>query len=479
MKRFWSSSAFALPSLAALVSFAAFVACSSDGSSEGSGPTTSESPSPTPTGTSSQTPAPAPALATIAPAQGSAAGGNVVILTGTNLDTINEVRFGTTSALFRVVSADRVDVVAPAGTDALQVLVRRGDDLSNGLAYAYVAPVAAAVTTITPTAGPAVGGNTVVLTGEHLAGSTEVRFGTKTAAFKVDSDTQISATAPPGTDSADVVVTGPGGTSAPISYAYLVGTSLVAVAPIAGPIAGGTVVTLGGTTFTDATAVTFGGLPATSFTVDSDTQITAVAPAAAQGGAAQIVVTTPKWTSNGLTFNYVTGPALTQLTPNFSNQNGGGRMTLTGVGFSGATAVQIGTKPAFTFVVLSDTEISAVVPKGAPTGIDSSTVPVTVTAPGGVSNNVTLTYAGVPSMSYLTPLQGSTSGGTVVAVWGYNMQYLTSASFDNVAGTNFTVVSDRQISVTTPAHAAGSVNVLLGGPTGGSGSFNGYTYVAP
>lgn len=55
-------------------------------------------------------------------------------------------------------------------------------------------------------------------------------------------------------------------------------------------LGGGTSVVIAGTTFTDATAVTFGGVDASSFTVDGDTQITAVAPAHA-AGTVQVVVT--------------------------------------------------------------------------------------------------------------------------------------------------------------------------------------------
>lgn len=55
-------------------------------------------------------------------------------------------------------------------------------------------------------------------------------------------------------------------------------------------LGGGTSVVIAGTTFTDATAVTFGGVAAESFTVDGDTQITAVAPAHA-AGTVQVVVT--------------------------------------------------------------------------------------------------------------------------------------------------------------------------------------------
>ena len=72
--------------------------------------------------------------------------------------------------------------------------------------------------------------------------------------------------------------------------------TVTGVAPATGPEAGGTSVTLTGTDFTNATAVTFGTIgPATSFTVDSATSITAVSPAG--NHAVDITVTTPAGTS--------------------------------------------------------------------------------------------------------------------------------------------------------------------------------------
>lgn len=64
------------------------------------------------------------------------------------------------------------------------------------------------------------------------------------------------------------------------------------VAPITGAIAGGETVTLTGTGFTGATAVSFGAVAATSFSVVDDTSITAVSPAQ-DAATVNVTVTTP------------------------------------------------------------------------------------------------------------------------------------------------------------------------------------------
>lgn len=62
--------------------------------------------------------------------------------------------------------------------------------------------------------------------------------------------------------------------------------------PKAGSFKGRTKVKITGSDFTGATVVSFGATPATSFTVDSDTQITAKAPPAKKPGRVDVVVTT-------------------------------------------------------------------------------------------------------------------------------------------------------------------------------------------
>lgn len=62
--------------------------------------------------------------------------------------------------------------------------------------------------------------------------------------------------------------------------------------PSSGPAAGGTRVVITGTDLSGATIVKFGAVSATSFTVDSTTQITAISPLAAAAAIVDVVVTT-------------------------------------------------------------------------------------------------------------------------------------------------------------------------------------------
>ncbi len=102
-----------------------------------------------------------------------------------------------------------------------------------------------------------------------------------------------------------------------MSIAYPTPT-VTAVSPNNGPAGGGTTVTITGTNFTGATLVDFGGVSATSFTVNSATSITAVSPANANSNAGvDVIVTNPSassaQTGNDL-FHYIP-PTITVTNP--------------------------------------------------------------------------------------------------------------------------------------------------------------------
>ena len=89
------------------------------------------------------------------------------------------------------------------------------------------------------------------------------------------------------------------------------------VSPTSGPAAGGTTLTITGTAFTNAMAVTFGSTPAASFTVNGDTSITAISPAAS-AGTVDITVTTAGGTSSASSndqFAFIAAPAVSGVSP--------------------------------------------------------------------------------------------------------------------------------------------------------------------
>jgi hypothetical protein len=172
--------------------------------------------------------------------------------------------------------------------------------------------------------------------------------------------------------------------SSPASSPPTAGLPVVSsISPTSGDQGGGTSVTISGTGFSGATGVRFGPNSASSVSVDSDTQITAVSPAG-EVGTVDITVTTPAGTSvTGADdqFTYrVSPPAVSSISPTFGYQGGGTSVTISGTGFSGATGVRFGPNSASSVSVDSDTQITAVSPAG-----QVGTVDITVTTPAGTS----------------------------------------------------------------------------------------------
>uniref|UniRef100_UPI0024581CEC beta strand repeat-containing protein n=1 Tax=Nocardia abscessus TaxID=120957 RepID=UPI0024581CEC len=410
---------------------------------------------------------PVPTLTSVAPRFGPETGGNTVTLTGTNLTRTVAVRFGTTPATsFTVVSDTQITAVAPARTGTAAITVTTPGGTSNFVAYGYTP--APTLTTVTPRFGPTTGGNTVTLTGTNFTRTTAVRFGaTPATSFTVVSNTEITAVAPARTGTAAVTVTSPGGTSNGVSYTFVPAPTLAAVVPVSGPASGGNTVLLTGANLTGTTAVTFGGTPASSFTVVSNTQISAVAPAGT--GTVSVTARTPGGTSNGVSYTYLLVPALVSVAPDSGPVEGGNTVLLTGADLTAVTSVLFGAVPAGSFSVLSDTQISAVVPAGA------GTVSATVVSPTGTSNGVLYTYGGAPALDAVVPGSGARAGGNTVVLQGDNFTGTLAVNFGATAATSFTVDSDTQITAVVPA-GTGVVPVTVTNLVG-TGNAVPYTYL--
>ena len=85
-----------------------------------------------------------------------------------------------------------------------------------------------------------------------------------------------------------------------------------------------------------------------------------------------------------------------------------------------------------------------------------------------------------PTVTGVSPNNGTTAGGTAVTITGTNFAVGATVTFGTAAATNVVVVSGTQITATTPAGSAGAVTVTVGNPGGQSGGLaNAYTYIAP
>ena len=80
-------------------------------------------------------------------------------------------------------------------------------------------------------------------------------------------------------------------------------------------------------------------------------------------------------------------------------------------------------------------------------------------------------------MTAIAPNNGTPAGGTSVTVTGTSFLPGATLSLGGTPATGLAVVSGTSITATTPAHAAGAVNVAVTNPDGQTGTLaNGYTY---
>ncbi|MGO4649985.1 IPT/TIG domain-containing protein [Nocardia sp. 2YAB30] len=245
---------------------------------------------------------------TLIPREGSTAGGTTVTINGHNLANASAVHFGSAEATILTNTATSITVVNPAGAGAVPVTVTTPGGTGSLGHFLYFPPPL--TNNVSPAEGPAAGGNTVVITGFHLAGVLAVSMGSNRATIQSATNTQltvvVAATQNPTTF--PVTVTTPGGSADDLTYTYLTGPSLTDVGPDDGPTTGGNVVTITGSGLAHTDSVTFDGTPA-SFSVISDTTISTIAPPHPANSGIAIDITTlgghGSWT-----YSYEQPPAL-------------------------------------------------------------------------------------------------------------------------------------------------------------------------
>ncbi|WP_201985968.1 CUB domain-containing protein [Hymenobacter rubidus] len=199
----------------------------------------------------------------------------------------------------------------------------------------------------------------------------------------------------------------------------------------------GTSVVITGLNFTGTTSVTFNGVVAPGFVVNSATQITVAVPSGATTGPIRVITPIAPATS-GTNFT-VPAPTITSFTP--TSGLPGTSVVITGTNFTGVATVSFNNVPAPGFVINSATQITATVPVGAATGL------IRV---GTAASSTNFTVP-APTVASFTPTSGP--AGTSVVVTGTNFTGATAVTLGGSPVTAFTVNSATQITLTVPANA--------------------------
>jgi len=124
---------------------------------------------------------------------------------GQGLTGTTSVKLGGTSATFSVVSDTYLTAKVPAGSSGFLTVTAPSGTLTSSRKF-FVTPT---ITSFTPASGPV--GTQVIVTGKGLIQATKVTFGSKSASFVVNSDTQVTATVPAGAVTNKISITTPGG----------------------------------------------------------------------------------------------------------------------------------------------------------------------------------------------------------------------------------------------------------------------------
>ena len=257
--------------------------------------------------------------------------------------------------------------------------------------------------------------------------------------------------------------------------------------------AGGVATYINGANLDSVTAVDFGGVPATSFTIYStgwsaplDAGIVAYAPAGSPG-TVDVTATNPAGTSAisaADQYTYVQVPVVSAISPAIGPVAVGTQLTISGVGLANAEWVYFTDTAGVTLYPIamisdSDNQIVVQAPSfgiATPADIQVATLYGTST----ITPADQFTYVPAATVSGISLTSGFRNGGDSVTITGTNLADATAVDFgDTPAG--FTINTDNSITAVSPAGSDGTVDVTVatGGGTSATSAADRFTYVQP
>ena len=254
------------------------------------------------------------------------------------------------------------------------------------------------------------------------------------------------------------------------AYDTGVGIRVMAFSPQTGRIEGGESISISGSGFPPDVIVTIGGNPLNDLQV-TNTLLTGFTPPGV-AGEQELLITAPAGFSDVFfaeKFFYIdpSSVVLTGMTPSNGAQAGGERGSITGSGFQGGAAVEVGGALA-TDVTVTPTLITFTMPPGT-----EGTADVVVTNPDGQSGILRggYTYNPFPVIERVTLpngrlAEGPLSGSTPIAITG---QHFIQGAVVDIGGTpvgRLDIFSPTALHLQTPSGTAGAATVRVINPDG-------------
>jgi hypothetical protein len=268
-------------------------------------------------------------------------------------------------------------------------------------------------------------GTQVTIKGSDLKGVSDVRFGTAEAInfnAGANTDTAISVTVP------DSLPLGPmylqvylpdGKGYASHQFTVLLTPPVPKIDSVSPTKAlPGASVIISGINFSLVTSVRFGGVNATfGPTLDTNHKIQATVPLAAGPGNQYITVINPNG-EDSIPFNVDFSPVVNSFSP--ASASAGDLITVSGVRFTGATSVMLGSA-SITYNAVNDSTITFTVPSGAISGA----ITVTTTYGSGTSKaSLSILIAGLAFPIYDDAVTSNwTNSGWIGGGWGGTVNY--------------------------------------------------------
>lgn len=268
------------------------------------------------------------------------------------------------------------------------------------------------------------------------------------AALDTVTETSALAVVPPGAMTGPITVTNNAGATATVGWFH----TAPWVSGFTPRARIGDTLTLSGRSFRGVSLVAFGGVPATDFTVVSNTLLRVVVPSGVPASS-PLILESPGGRFLSVS-NFVLAPRLGGFSP--SGGAVGTLVTVTGSGLSGVSEVSFGGIPAKPVAVAAG-QLTVRVPAGAGTGT------VVVSGASGTDESAAVFHVAPQVVSVVPNLA---KPGETVTVTGANLLGATAVLFgaDRLAGPGLVVVDNRRLTVRVPEGAAtGLIRVVTPG----------------